>query len=319
MKNPIRPLALLLTIASGAAACTAPVAEEAVGTAEAELTYADPALVLSTAGKAKLECQDCLRSELDITDGDLVEVWVDEFHDHQAEILVAEQSAYEAPMQAGDPIPGFPKSEDIDAVHWGASYVLVSTNGAATIQGLDVKGGDLVRIETTSPYEASVVFVGAHHFKKGSTKIDALYEFADGRYALSIHRDDKVGKDEVPMRKGDVFVYDPVDREVDELLIDIESGVFKSSCTRSGRVKADKSEQIDGFHIHNGKYLVSTGGATHMGNCGTLIKYEDGDVIEFDPASPNTYNRLLFDEDEFRKNNGNYGANEEVDAITIRP
>jgi len=318
--------ALAIFPLTGCIADTQELGDEPVAQATSALTEAD-GLVLSTAGTARVPCDDCLRGYLEVRKADAFAVW-----DGNASLELAEQGPYEIP---GDAVVGMAKGENINALHWGEDYVIVSTASSATIRGMSVKGGDLVKIDTAYPYGAEVVFTGSQHFKKSNTKIDAVYQWdasctddtltEDCRWALSTTATAHVGAAEFKVRSGDVILYNADTHVVEDVLIDIEDGPLVSK-----RCKPEKREQIDGFHVMaDGTYLVSTGGTTNMvvSNTDTsdiacdeleLRRYTDGDVISFHPSDPEGTNERFFAEATYEKNSGASGANEETDAVTIR-
>jgi hypothetical protein len=307
--------ALAIFPLTGCIADTQQLDEEPIAQASSALTEED-GLVLSSAGTARLPCDGCLGGYVEVRKADAFGVW-----DGGASIELAEHGPYDI---AGDTPIGFAKGENVNALHWGTDYVVASTAGNATIRGMNVKGGDLVKLATDS-HDAEVVFTGSHHFKKSTTKIDAVYQWdaactdetlpGDCRWALSTTATARVGADEFKVRAGDVFLYNADTHEVEVLLVDIKNGPLVS-----GRCKTEKSEQIDGFHVMaDGTYLISTGGTTHMGPCDDLERYTDGDVIQFNPMVPNDPGTRYFAEATYQKNSGASGANEETDAVTVRP
>jgi len=324
--------AALLTTACG----EAPQEEWSVSSHEMSLRHANERIVLSTAMTARVPCAgaDCLRANFTVSKGEVFEYWTAAENTDTAQTLLRDQRPYDA---ADDDAPafGFHRGANINAIHWEASSVVLSTSGNGSIRDLDVKGGDLVRLRFETDLdgdgaadapEVEKIFTGIDHFAGAGTKIDAVYGWPNGQdgycadpdhvcWAMSTLRNAKVGGHETRVLRGDVFLYNQTLRTVETFLVDAESGIFsKKNC------KADKGEQVDGFHVlPNGNYLLSVGSTTRMGACDALEKYTDGDVIEYAPAQGETGHALYLSESVFLRGSGAQGANEEVDAISVRP
>lgn len=187
---------------------------------------------------------------------------------------------------AGDDI--FTGSENIDALSSDSGAYLLSTSTDATINGIAVRDGDLVRWDPVT--SSTSVLISEDLFGGSDEDIDAAHLFNNGSLALSTTSTATLGG--LTFRSRDVVLYDPV-ADLASLLWD--GDLFDSS-----------SENIDAVTLTRSGLLAlsSSTDATVQG-----VAVLDGDLWSYDPATAAV--SIIFAESTFT------GATEDLDAAHI--
>lgn len=163
---------------------------------------------------------------------------------------------------AGDDI--FAGSENIDALSRDGRAYLISTSTDATINGLAVRDGDLVRWNPAAG--STTVLLSESLFGGADEDIDAAHLFDDGTLALSTTSSATLGG--LTFRSRDVVLYDPV-ADMASLLWD--GDLFDTS-----------SENVDAVTVTRSGLLAlsSSTDATVQG-----VAVLDGDLWSYDPVT----------------------------------
>jgi len=187
---------------------------------------------------------------------------------------------------AGDDI--FTGSENIDALSRDGSAYLISTSTDATINGLAVRDGDLVRWDPVT--DSTTVLLSEDLFSGANEDIDAAHLFDDGTLALSTTSSATLGG--LTFRSRDVVLYDP--------LADLASLLW------DGDLFDTASENIDAATL-TGSGLLALSSSTDATVQGVAVL--DGDLWSYNPTTGAV--SIIFAEATFN------GSTEDLDAAHI--
>lgn len=105
---------------------------------------------------------------------------------------------------------------------------------------------------------------------------------------------------------GDIIKYN-ITQDVANLIFD-ENNFRKNNGTNG------QNETLAALHIlQNGNIILSTSGSAKLGV--NQLSFDKDDLVEYNPVSDSAF--LFFDGNNFRKNNGTTGQNENIDAFFL--
>jgi uncharacterized protein YfaT (DUF1175 family) len=244
---------------------------------------------------------------VEILDGDVV--LYDPAQD-EAEIILSERIFRNAGGDASS-------NEEINAMHYVAETgrYLLSTNGSAHIGQplVEIRPGDVVEYDPVTD-QATVIFSQDLFRRADGTQgahanIDAVYQDHQGMLYLSTKSTERLGAAPhmLEFGKGDLVRYDPMQDRATIVL----SG---DQLYRRNNGEPDANGDLDAIHLlGDGRFLFSTFSCERIGDNAVSVK--DGDMIIYDENTGLA--SVYLSELVFRRNNGEQGAEADLDAISF--